>query len=121
MCLLAGLRGRIGKEKVRNAICSVGLNSDEKKTVGKYSLGMRQRLGIAQAIMENPQLLILDEPMNGLDLKGADAIRKLLISMKKPERIIIVASHIQQDIEELCDEVYFMKKVTLESPDLSEN
>ncbi len=120
LCLLAGLRRKIGQQEVYKAIEAVGLNPNEKKTVGKYSLGMRQRLGIAQAIMESPQLLILDEPMNGLDPEGADSIRKLLISMKNPQRIIIVASHIKQDIEQLCDEVYFMEKGVLKNYSLGE-
>ncbi len=72
---LASLRGVIGKEQIRNAISMVGLDPDEKKHVGKYSLGMKQRLGLAQAIMENPEILILDEPMNALDKNGVTEIR----------------------------------------------
>lgn len=79
-----------------------------RKKVGKYSMGMRQRLGIAQAIMENQSILILDEPMNGLDNKGVDEIRKLILDLKKEGRSIILASHNREDIQILCDQVYEM-------------
>lgn len=78
------------------------------KKFGKYSMGMRQRLGIAQAIMENQSILILDEPMNGLDNKGVDEIRKLILDLKKEGRSIILASHNREDIQILCDQVYEM-------------
>jgi ABC-2 type transport system ATP-binding protein len=71
-------------------------------------MGMRQRLGIAQAIMENQSILILDEPMNGLDNKGVDEIRKLILDLKKEGRSIILASHNREDIQILCDQVYEM-------------
>lgn len=83
----------------------VGLAGESKKAVGKYSLGMRQRLGIAQAIMENPKLLILDEPMNGLDNKGVEDMRKLLIGLKQQGTTIILCSHNPLDISTLCDTV----------------
>ena len=79
-----------------------------KKPVAKYSLGMRQRLGIAQAIMENPQLLILDEPFNGLDKNGVTEIRKVLLDLKNKGKTILLASHNEDDIRILCDEVYEM-------------
>lgn len=88
---------------------AVGLDPANRKTVGKYSLGMRQRLGIAQAVMGDPELLILDEPMNGLDPDGAAQVRKLLLALKEESRIILLASHIQQDILELCDTVCQMQ------------
>ena len=75
-----------------------------KKPVGKYSLGMRQRLGIAQAIMENPSLLILDEPMNGLDYQGVKDVRKILLDLKAEGKTILLASHNREDIAFLCDE-----------------
>lgn len=78
--------------------------------VSKYSLGMRQRLGIAQAIMEDPEILLLDEPMNGLDKEGVEEIRKLLLSLKEKRKTIILCSHNAQDIEILCDRVYEMEK-----------
>ncbi len=79
-----------------------------KKPVGKYSLGMRQRLGIAQAIMEDPKLLILDEPFNGLDKNGVAEIRSLLLELKKEGKTILLASHNEDDIRILCDRVYEM-------------
>lgn len=103
--LLASLRRRIKKEAIRQAIARVGLDPDMKKPVGKYSLGMRQRLGIAQAIMENPSLLILDEPLNGLDKVAVVQMRSLIRELREQGKTIILASHNQQDIEELCDTV----------------
>ena len=103
---LAKIRGKISKEEVRQVIEKVGLNPDEKKHVGKYSLGMKQRLGIAQAIMENPDILILDEPMNGLDKNGVEDMRKLFLQLKENGKTIIVASHNSMDIDVLCDTVY---------------
>ena len=76
-----------------------------KKPVGKYSLGMRQRLGIAQAIMENPSILILDEPLNGLDKHGAAEMRSLIKELREQGKTILLASHNQVDIDELCDTV----------------
>lgn len=107
---LAKIRGKISKENVRRAIKKVGLNPDDKKHVGKYSLGMRQRLGIAQAIMEDPDLLILDEPMNGLDRKSVAEIRAYLMELKKIGKTILLSSHSAEDIDILCDTVYEMNK-----------
>jgi ABC-2 type transport system ATP-binding protein len=76
-----------------------------KKPVGKYSLGMRQRLGIAQAIMENPALLVLDEPLNGLDKHGVIEMRALIKELRTEGKTILLASHNQGDIDELCDTV----------------
>lgn len=103
--ILASLKGRIGKQEIRKTIRKVGLDPDMKKPVAKYSLGMRQRLGIAQAIMENPKVLILDEPFNGLDRYGVVEIRALLKQLKAEGKSILLASHNAQDIEELCDHV----------------
>ncbi len=103
--ILASLKGRIGKKEIRETIRKVGLDPDMKKPVAKYSLGMRQRLGIAQAIMENPKVLILDEPFNGLDRYGVVEIRALLKQLKAEGKSILLASHNAQDIEELCDHV----------------
>ena len=106
--LLARLQKKITDEKIKESIRLVGLDPEDKKKVGKFSLGMRQRLGIAQAIMENQSILILDEPMNGLDNKGVDEIRKLILDLKKEGRSIILASHNREDIQILCDQVYEM-------------
>lgn len=105
---LASIRAKITTEDIRKAIQLVGLDPDDKKQVGKYSLGMRQRLGLAQAIMEHPDLLILDEPMNGLDNHGVDDIRQLLLQLKEQGKTILLASHFKEDIALLCDEVYQM-------------
>ena len=103
---LAAIRKKITPEEVRTAIRSVGLDDTDKKWVGKYSLGMRQRLGIAQAIMEHPALLILDEPMNGLDRGGVEEMRKLFGSLRDDGTTILLASHAAEDIDLLCDKVY---------------
>ena len=105
---LAMIQRRIGKKEILEAIRRVGLDPSCKKHVGKYSLGMRQRLGIAQAIMENPELLILDEPMNGLDNHGVEDIRSLLLGLKKEGKTILIASHSAEDIDILCDTVHEM-------------
>ena len=105
---LASIRRRIGKEEIKESMIKVGLDPDSKKKVGKYSLGMRQRLGIAQAIMENPKILILDEPMNGLDNQGVEDVRNILLELKKEGKTIILASHHKEDIKLLCDEAYEM-------------
>lgn len=111
---LAAINGKIGKEEIRNAIKSVGLNPDDKKKVGKYSLGMRQRLGLAQAVMEDPELLILDEPMNGLDKDGVKDMRQYLLDLKAQGKTILIASHSAEDIDVLCDTVCEMDKGKLE-------
>lgn len=87
----------------------VGLDAKSKKHVGRYSMGMRQRLAIAQAIMEDPAFLILDEPFNGLDNQGGIEIRNLLLGLKKEGKIILLASHNSEDIRILCDQVYSME------------
>lgn len=103
--LLASLQKRIHRDVIRETIRRVGLDPDLKKPVGKYSLGMRQRLGIAQAIMEDPSILILDEPFNGLDKHGAGQMRVLIKELCTQGKTILLASHNQQDIDELCDTV----------------
>ena len=106
--ILAGLRGVISKGGIRAAMEQAGLDPDLKKAVSKYSLGMRQRLGIAQAIMEDPRLLVLDEPFNGLDKHGVSDIRALLLELKKQGKTILLASHNSEDIRILCDQVFEM-------------
>lgn len=110
---LAKIKNKIGANEIRNAISSVGLNPDDKKHVGKYSLGMRQRLGLAQAIMEDPELLILDEPMNGLDKDGVNDMRQYLLDLKAQGKTILIASHSAEDIDVLCDTVCEMDKGAL--------
>ena len=103
---LARLRGLIGKSEVKEAIRRVGLSPDDRKKVKNYSMGMRQRLGIAQAIMEKPDILLLDEPMNGLDEQGVADMRKLFLSLAADGVSILLASHNAEDISLLCDNVY---------------
>ena len=106
--ILAGMRRKIGPAEIQQVLEKVGLDPALKKPVANYSLGMRQRLGIAQAIMEDPKLLILDEPFNGLDKHGVGEIRKLLLELKEEGKTILLASHNEEDIRILCDEVYEM-------------
>lgn len=110
---LASIRKKIDDEIIAKFMELVGLNPDDKKAVGKYSLGMRQRLGIAQALMEDPDIIILDEPMNALDSVGVDEMRDVILKMREQGKLIIIASHIREDIEVLCDEVYEMNAGTL--------
>lgn len=107
---LAGIRRVVGKKEIRDSMERVGLDPECRKKVGKYSLGMKQRLAIAQAIMEDPQILILDEPMSGLDDQGVEDIRKMLLQLKEEGKTILLASHNREDIEILCDEVYEMNQ-----------
>lgn len=107
--LLAGIKNLISDSEIKDCIRYVGLDPDSKKHVGKYSLGMRQRLGLAQAIMEKPNLLILDEPFNGLDVEGVEEMRNCLLELKKAGKTILIASHSKEDISVLCDEVYEMR------------
>ena len=103
------IRNRPDKSYLHSVLNTVGLDPKLKRPVGKFSLGMRQRLALAQAIMEDPPILILDEPMNGLDKNGVAEIRELLLKMKNENKLIILASHNREDIEILCDEVYEME------------
>lgn len=108
--MLACYRNIVGKDGIRDVMRKVGLDPDMKKRVGTYSLGMKQRLGIAQAIMETPVILVLDEPMNGLDNRGVEDIRKLLSDLKTNGTTILLASHHKEDIEVLSDEIIEMDR-----------
>ncbi len=107
---LADIQGKITKQDIYNSIKKVGLDPRNRKAVGKYSLGMRQRLGLAQAIMENPDILILDEPMSGLDKEGVSDMRNYILKIKEEGKTILIASHYSEDIEVLCDTVCEMDK-----------
>lgn len=115
LALLYGLNHKMDREHIREMMSRVGLDASSKKPVRHYSLGMRQRLAIAQALMEDPGILILDEPMNGLDKKGVEEIRNLLLEEKQKGKTILLASHNREDIEILCDEVYEMEMGSLYS------
>ena len=104
--ILASLRRKLAWEDITAELLKV--DPEMKKPVAKYSLGMRQRLGIAQAIMEDPELLILDEPFNGLDKHGVEEIRALLLDEKKKGKTVLLASHNSEDIRILCDRVFEM-------------
>ena len=107
---LAMIRGKIGDKEIKEAIRLVGLDPESKKHVGKYSLGMRQRLGIAQALMENPDILLLDEPLSGLDNDGVQEMHELLMKQKEQGKLLVIASHSKEDIAVLCDEVFRFDK-----------
>lgn len=104
--MLAGCRKKIGKEQICEAMEQVELDWKNKLHVKKYSLGMRQRLGLAQAIMEKPEILVLDEPFNGLDDDGVSKMRELLLKKKKEGITVIISSHNAEDIQILCDTVH---------------
>lgn len=105
---LMELSGRADRERIRQVILQVGLDPDSRKHVGKYSMGMRQRLGLAQALMEDPELLILDEPMNGLDKTGVDEMRTLFLQLRERGKTILIASHNPEDVRLLCDTLHEM-------------
>lgn len=107
---LASLQKKIGKAEVEEVLKKVGLYEARHKLVRKYSLGMRQRLGIAQALMENPETLILDEPMNGLDNECVALVRDILADLKRQGKTILLVSHNAEDIRVLCDVIYEMDK-----------
>ena len=106
LSVLAAIQKRVGEDEIRETLEKIGLDPDDKRTYRKYSLGMKQRLGIAQAIMENQQLLILDEPMNALDKDAVEEMRKLFLSFKASGKTMLIVSHNEGDISTLCDEVY---------------
>lgn len=103
--ILAKIKKTATDDDIRTAMNAVGLDPDNKKRVGTYSLGMKQKLNIAQAIMEKPELYLLDEPTNALDEGTVNDIRDLLLSLKKDGALIIIASHNKEDLSVLCDEV----------------
>lgn len=103
---LAQINNIIKDEDIRTALEMVGLDLDNNEKVKNFSLGMRQRLAIAQAIMENQKIIILDEPFNGLDKQGTAQIKQLLLELKSPDRLILLTSHISGDIEELSDYIF---------------
>lgn len=106
MTMLASIRNEIGKAEVENAMKDMGLDPNNKKAVAKYSLGMRQRLGIAQAIMENPQLILFDEPTNGLDSDGVKLFSQVVNKMRSKGVSFIIVSHRKDEIYSLCDTIY---------------
>ena len=103
---LADITKKADKKAIASLMASVGLSPDNRKKVRYYSLGMRQRLAIAQAIMEDPEILILDEPFNGLDQSGIEEIHQLFEELRKKGKTILLASHSAADISRACDCVF---------------
>lgn len=106
---LASLTGRNADKRVKRAMETVGLDYSSKKKVGAYSLGMRQRLGIAQVILDDPDIMILDEPMNGLDRKCIEEISTLLRQYSASGKTVVIASHYKEDLNTLCDKTYLVQ------------
>lgn len=119
---LADINGKIGSDQIKQTMKMVGLNPDHKAKVKDYSLGMKQKLGIAQAIMEDQEILVLDEPFNALDYKTYNDIKVILKELKEEKRTMLLTSHNYQDIEELCDLVYLIDegKLTVLTEELKE-
>ncbi len=112
--MLARIQGKIGDEEVKSAMRLVGLDPDNKTRVKKYSMGMKQKLGIAQAIMEHQKIIILDEPYNALDFNTNKEITKILIKLKDEGRTILLTSHQHEYLEKLCDTLYCIENGSLE-------
>lgn len=109
LMMLSRVKGTIGKSEVENALKRVGLDPHDKRTVRKYSLGMRKKLSIAQAIMEMPDVILLDEPTSALDEQSVDDIRRIIKEEKERGALIIITSHNSDDISILCDKIYKME------------
>lgn len=107
--MLADIQGKISSEEIRETLKSVGLSPDDKRTFYKYSLGMRQRLGIAAAILGKPEIILLDEPTNAIDADGLKGIRKVIRNLISPDRVIIVACHEKQEMDMLADVIIEME------------
>ena len=110
---LSEIRGRLPDNEIWDILNKVGLGEAKNQKAGKYSLGMRQKLSLAQAFMENPELLLLDEPTNALDEMSVIQIRKIIREQADKGAIVLIASHSKEDINELCDQVYNMREGTL--------
>ena len=104
--ILADIEKKITDEDILKAMDIVNIKTEKDKKFGKYSLGMKQKLGLAEVIMENPDIMIFDEPLNGIDDETAKKFRDFLREEKKKNKIIIIASHIKEDLNYLCDTVY---------------
>ena len=103
--VLASIQNRIGDEQIRKALEDIGLDPDDKRTYRKYSLGMKQKLGIAAAVMENPDIIILDEPINALDEVSVEKVHDILDEQKKRDAVIIIACHDKEELDQLSDEI----------------
>lgn len=110
---LADIRRKIGDKEIQEAMSKVGLDSDNKTKVDNYSLGMKQKLGLAQAIMEGQDILILDEPFNALDYRTYEDVKTIIRMLKAEGKTIFITSHRYKDIEQLCDQVYSLENCRL--------
>lgn len=108
--LLADIQGKIEEQELRKCLAKVGLEADDKRVYRKYSLGMKQKLGIAAAVMGDPDLVILDEPINAIDEAGVEKVRKILGELKEKGSVIIVACHDREELELLSDEIIKISK-----------
>lgn len=119
--LLAAIRGKASPEKIRETLEQVGLNPEDRRKVRKYSLGMRQRLGIACAVMESPRLLALDEPFNGLDEEGCRLVRDIILRQRQSGCLILLACHDREELEALSDRIYRVEGGVFSPVDAGEN
>jgi len=101
--IIASYKDKVGDERIKEVIKSIGLDPDDKKKVRNYSLGMQQRLAVALALIEDPSILILDEPLNAMDEKSVNKVRKILLEERDKGKLLIIASHYKEDIAQLCD------------------
>lgn len=111
--ILASIRERISEEEIRESLAKVGLDPDDKRTYRKYSLGMKQRLGIACAVMERPEIVMLDEPINAIDEAGVSAVRSILEECRERGALVLIACHDKDEMKLLADEVFFMEEGTI--------
>lgn len=113
--MLADIKGIIGEKEVKEALLKVGLEPEDKRKYRKYSLGMKQKLGIACAFMEHPDIVIMDEPINAIDEKGVELVRNIMNELKEEGKIIIIACHDAEEMELLADEIFVMEEGTIKS------
>ena len=120
LLMIASIRKVIDDERINEVLKLVGLYDARNKDYGKYSLGMKQRLGIGQAIMEYPKILMLDEPTNAIDEEGIEVLKEIIRSEKEKGTIVLLASHEREIIDEVCDEVFVMKNGKIEEHNVFE-
>ena len=113
--MLADIKGVIGEKEVKEALLKVGLDPEDKRKYRKYSLGMKQKLGIACAFMEHPDIVIMDEPINAIDEKGVELVRNIMNELRKEGKIIIIACHDAEEMDLLADEIFVMEEGTIKS------